>query len=151
MKKEIENLKIIGIEVRTSNQNNQAQKDMTELWNRFFAEAISQQVDHKTSEFIYSIYTDYDSDFTGNYTAILGFSVDSLESIPDGLIGREFSKETFEVFTAKGAMPNAVVETWKTIWNQDATLKRKYSYDFELYGDKCQQGDDSEVDIFIAI
>lgn len=151
MKKNIENLQIIGIEVRTSNQNNQASKDMTELWNRFFTETISQQITNKTSESIYSVYTDYESDFTGNYTAILGFEVTSLETIPDGLTGREFPKESFQVFTAKGKMPDAVVDTWKTIWNQDAELGRKYTYDFELYDAKSQQGDNSEVDIFIAI
>jgi len=151
MKTEIESFRIIGIEVRTSNQNNQAEKDITKLWNRFFTEAISQKINNKVSDSIFSIYTDYDSDFTGNYTTILGYSVDSLEAIPDGLIGREFPRETFEVFTARGAMPNAVVETWKTIWNKDKELKRKYSYDFELYGEKCQQGEQSEVDIYIAI
>lgn len=48
-------------------------------------------------------------------------------------------------------MPNAVVETWKEIWANDATLKRTYLADFEVYGVKSQQGAESEVEIFIGV
>ena len=47
-------------------------------------------------------------------------------------------------------MPNAVVTTWVDIWQKDKELDRKYSYDFEVYGEKSQNGENSEVEIFIA-
>ena len=47
-------------------------------------------------------------------------------------------------------MPNAVVNTWLEIWHKDKELKRKYSYDFEVYGAKSQNGENSEVEIYIA-
>lgn len=47
-------------------------------------------------------------------------------------------------------MPNAVMETWKEIWTKDNELNRKYTADFEVYGEKSQNGENSEVDIYIA-
>ena len=73
-----------------------------------------------------------------------------MDEIPNGLIGREFQAENFQKFTAKGEMPNAVVTTWVDIWQKDKELDRKYSYDFEVYGEKSQNGENSEVEIFIA-
>ena len=81
---------------------------------------------------------------------IIGLKVASLEVIPDGLTGRHFSSETFTKFVAKGQMPGAVIDIWSMIWSRDGELKRKYSYDFEVYGDKSQKGADSEVSIYVA-
>lgn len=47
-------------------------------------------------------------------------------------------------------MPNAVVNVWFDIWKRDKELDRKYSYDFEVYGHKSQNGENSEVEIYIA-
>lgn len=142
--------KIIGISVRTTNQNNQAQQDLGKLWGQFFSENSFEKIPNKISAEILSIYTDYKSDFTEDYTTIIGVKVSSLEEIPKGLLGREFPEEHFRKFTAKGKMPEAVGKTWNEIWQKDKELNRKYTYDFEVYGKKSQNGDDSEVEIYIA-
>lgn len=77
-----------------------------------YADNIAEKIPNKISNEIYSIYTDYKSDYTDSYTIIIGFPVSSLNDIPDGLIGRQFEAETFEVFTAKGQMPKAILDTW---------------------------------------
>lgn len=146
----IQSFKIIGISIEITNQNGQAAQDIGNLWGRFFAENVAGKIQAKLSNDIYSIYTDYESDFTGKYTTVLGMKVGSLDNIPDGLIAREFESETFVKFVAKGEMPNAVVKTWQDIWSKNASLNRKYTYDFEVYGEKSQNGIDSEVEIYIA-
>lgn len=146
----IKGFKLIGIEVRTTNLNNQAANDLGNLWTKLLSENLLECIPNKLSDEILAIYTDYESDYTGAYTAILGVRVSSLALVPEGLIGREFPQDNFLKFTAKGIMPNAVVESWTHIWGQDKELNRKYSYDFELYGERSQQGDSSEVDIYIA-
>ena len=146
----INSFKIIGISVRTTNQDNQSSEDIGKLWERFFAENVAEKIHNKISNNIYSIYTDYKSNYTEDYTTILGLTVSSLENIPEGLIGRHFAGDEFEVFTAKGEMPNAVANTWLGIWQQDDELDRKYTYDFEVYDEKSQNGDESEVNIYIA-
>jgi predicted transcriptional regulator YdeE len=146
----IKDLKIIGISVRTTNQNNQSAQDIGNLWRQFYADKLVDKIPNKSSNAVYSIYTDYQSDFTGEYTTIIGLKVDSLDTIPAGLIGRHFPADNFVQFIAKGQMPNAVLNTWANIWKQDKELNRKYAYDFEVYGDTSQRGENSEVEIYIA-
>ena len=143
--------KIIGISVRTTNKDNKAQKDLGNLWGQFFAENLLDKIPNKVSNEILAIYTDYKSDFTEDYTTIIGIPVSTLDEIPHRLIGREFKSENFKKFTAKGEMPKAILDTWINIWQQDKELNRKYSYDFELYGTKSNNGENSEVEIYIAM
>ena len=144
-------MKIIGIETRTTNQNGQAVQDIGGLWNRFFSENIIRKISNAVNSNVYAIYTDYESDYTGEYTTLLGLEVSSLDEIPSGLVGREFPKQNSKKFLAKGAMPQAVAEAWQKIWEQDKELNRLYQYDYELYTEKSQQGDLSEVEIFISV
>ncbi|MFD1615816.1 GyrI-like domain-containing protein [Gelatiniphilus marinus] len=143
--------KIIGITTRTTNKDNKSQKDLEQLWGRFYSENVLEKVSNKISNEIISIYTDYKNDYTEDYTTIIGIPVSTLNEIPNGLIGREFPSENFEKFVAKGEMPNAVVETWIDIWQKDKELNRKYTYDFEVYGENSQKGENSEVEIYIAV
>lgn len=142
--------KIIGISVRTTNANGQSVEDLGKLWGQFMSE-VALKIPNTISEEINVIYTDYESDYQGTYTTIIGKKVSSLDEIPKGMFGREFPVEKFQKFIAKGEMPDAVVQTWKAIWEQDATLNRAYHYDFEVYGEKSQNGDQSEVDIFLSV
>lgn len=143
--------KVIGISVRTTNKDNQAQQDLGKLWEVFFTENILDKIPNKQSDEILSIYTDYQSDYTEEYTTIIGVPVTSLENIPAGLVGREFKAENFRTFEAKGALPGSVADCWMDIWQRDKELNRKYTYDFEVYGAKSQQENESVVDIYIAV
>ena len=142
--------KIIGISTRTTNKDNQSQQDLTNLWGQFYAQNIFDKIPNKVSDNVLSIYSDYKSDFTDEYTTIIGVPVSTLDEIPAELIGREFNADNFQKFVAKGEMPNAVVNVWLDIWKRDKELDRKYSYDFEVYGQKSQNGENSEVEIYIA-
>jgi len=149
--KKIDSFKIIGISTETTNENNKSAKDLEKLWGQFYSENISNQISNKISDEIYSIYTDYKTDYKGKYTSIIGLKVNSLDSIPNGLIGREFESGIYTKFIAKGEMPNAVIGIWKEIWAKDKELNRTYTADFEVYGAKSQNGKDSEIEIYIAI
>lgn len=124
--------KIMGISIRTTNKNNQSSQDLTQLWEQFYSENIFEKIPNKNSDKILSIYTDYKSDYTEEYTTFIGVPVTSLSDIPSGLNGKEFPPQNFKKFVAKGDIPNAVVNTWTDIWQRDKELNRKYSYDFEV-------------------
>ena len=143
--------KVIGISIRTTNANSQSQQDLGKLWGQFFAENIIAKIPNKISSHILCIYTDYESDYSGEYTTIIGVPVSILEEVPSGLIGREFEADNFRKFVAKGVMTSAVVNTWIDIWQRDKELNRKYSYDFEFYGESSNKGEQSEVEIFVAV
>lgn len=142
--------KIIGICVETSNKEGDASNAIGALWGQFISENLLEKIPNQLDSDILCIYTDYASNHTGRYTCLLGMKVSSLETIPAGLVGREFEGGDFHHFLAKGSLPEAIVDTWKSIWNQDKTLNRKYDYDYEVYDDRSRLGEESEVDIYIG-
>lgn len=141
---------IIGISVRTTNENGQAASDIGSLWEKFMTEGISEKIPNKLSEEIFSIYTNYESDHTKPYDTILGCKVSSLENIPEGMVGQAFDGGTFAKFISKGdATKGVVYQSWLSIWDTD--LDRLYTSDFEVYGDKAKDFSNAEIDIFVAI
>lgn len=142
--------KVIGISTKTSNNNGEASAAIGALWSQFISENLLAKIPNQLDSDIVCIYTDYESNHTGRYTCLLGMKVSSLEQVPEGLTGREFPGGKFQSFLAKGSLPEAIVETWQDIWNQDETLNRSYTYDYEIYDDRSRQGEASEVDIYIA-
>ncbi len=142
--------KVIGISVRTTNENGQASKDIGELWSKFMTEGILDKIPNKIDNAVYSIYTEYESDHTKPYTTILGCKVENTDNIPDGMIAKTFEGGEYTKYIAKGDLMKGVVyEEWTKIWNED--LDRTYTADFEVYGEKAQNPSDAEVDILIAI
>jgi len=150
MKTRLETFFVLGLAVRTSNNNGEAARDIPALWNRFFAEQILSKIPQRLSDDIYCLYTAYEKDHTKPYTTVLGYKVKDLDVIPEGLTGAEVPGKTFAVFTASGKLADGVVyQAWTDIW--DKPLDRSYSGDFEVYGAKAQNPDQAEVDIYIAL
>ncbi len=149
-KVKIKSFSVIGISVRTTNENGQAAKDIGELWNTFMTEGILKKIPNKIDITIYSIYTEYESDYTKPYTTILGCKVENIDTIPNGMIAKTFSGGNYTKFVAKGDLTKGVVyEEWSKIWNTE--LDRAYTADFEVYGEKAQDSTNAEVEIFVAL
>lgn len=109
-------------------------------------EAIPNKVDNT----VYSIYKDYESDHTKPYTTIQGCSVENLNDIPNGMIGRSFDGGDYVKLSAKGdLMKGLIVNKWKEIWKMD--LKRAFTADYEVFGEKAQNPTDAEIDFLIAV
>ncbi|BFO68614.1 GyrI-like domain-containing protein [Chryseobacterium sp. KCF3-3] len=146
----IEPFKVIGISVRTTNENGQAGKDIPVLWEKMISEDILNSIPNKIDNTIYSIYTDYEKDHTKPYTTVLGCQVENLDNIPEGMVGYSFDGGDYLKFTTKGDLSKGlVINEWLKIWDMD--LGRVFSADFEVYGEKAQNPSDAEVDIFIAV
>lgn len=146
----IEKFSVIGISVRTTNENGQSAKDIEALWEKFWGEEIQKQIPNKVNDDIYAVYTDYETDFNGPYTLIIGLPVSSLENIPKDFVGITIEKDIYEKFVSKGNMPEAVLKTWMEIW-QNKDLKRTYNADFTIHGKKYYDGENAEVETFISV
>jgi predicted transcriptional regulator YdeE len=141
---------IVGISVRTTNENGQMGQDIPALWSKFITEGIAQKTPNKIDNTIYCIYTDYEKDHTKPYTTILGCMVEHLNTIPNGMVGKAFDEASYTKFTAKGnILQGLVFNEWTKIWNMN--LNRAFTADFEVYGEKAQNPENAEVDIFIAV
>lgn len=149
-KVKIEPFKVIGIAVKTTNANGQGAKDIPALWHRLMTENVVARIPNKTDDTIYALYTDYEGDYTQPYTTIIGCRVESLDTIPEGMVGKSFEGGTFLKTTAHGDLSDdLVINEWIKIWNMD--LDRAYTVDFEVFGERAQNRADAEVDILVAI
>jgi len=146
----IESFSVIGISVRTSNENGQAAQDIPLLWNRFMAEGIAAKIPDKLDNTVYCIYTGYEKDHTKPYTTILGCKVEQLNNIPDEMVGINIEEADYEKFVAKGnILQGMVYNEWIKIWN--STIDRSFTADFEVYGVGAQNPENAAVEIFIAV
>ena len=146
----IKDFKVIGISVRTTNENGQSTKDIGELWNKFITEGILDKIPNKLDNTIYSIYTEYEGDYTKPYTSILGCKVSTFDTVPNGMITKTINGGNYTKFISKGDLTKgSVFVEWSKIWEMD--LDRKYTSDFEVYGEKAQNPTDAEVGIYVAI
>lgn len=146
----IQKFNVIGISIRTTNEDGQSGKDIPSLWNKFMTEEIQGKIPNKVSEDIFCIYTDYEKDHTKPYTTILGCKVESLDNIPENMVGKTIESADYEELIAKGNLSEGIVyNKWLEIWNLD--LNRSFTADFEVYGSKTQNPENVEVDIYIAL
>jgi predicted transcriptional regulator YdeE len=145
----VQPFQVIGIAVRTTNENGQAAIDIPLLWQQFMAEGIADKIPAKKDATLYCIYTDYEKDHTRPYTTILGCQVSSLQFIPEGMVGKMIAGGNYSLHTAKGnILQGMVFDAWVKIWNNNSP--RAYTADFEVYGSKAADPEQAEVDIFIA-
>lgn len=149
-KEQISTFNVIGISVRTTNENGQAAIDIPVLWNKFINDGIADKIPFKKSATIYCIYTDYEKDHTLPYTTILGCEVKNLESIPAGMTGKTIEAGMYQKFVAKGSISEGMVfNEWTKIWN--TAMDRSFTADFEMYGEKARNPADAEVAIFVGV
>lgn len=135
---------VIGISCRTSNAPNRASTDIPKLWMKFYSENISALIPNKASDQGIAVYCDYESDFTGEYTLVLGCPVTSLDNVPDGLVAKTIPSGTYAKFVCAGKPPESVFTTWQTIW-QEKNLNRSYIADYELYTSP------EDISVFVGI
>ncbi|MEO1048988.1 MAG: GyrI-like domain-containing protein [Bacteroidota bacterium] len=146
----IEPFKVIGISIRTTNENNQAAEEIAGLWQRFLNENIAANIPNKKGDTVYSMYTDYEGDHTQPYTVILGCEVDHLDDIPNGMVGKSVAGGDYAKTTAKGDLTKGlIVNEWYKIWNTN--IDRAYTADFEVFDERAQNPADAEVDFLVAV
>lgn len=145
----IEPFYIIGIAIRTTNENQQSAKDIPSLWHKFFEDNCIQKIPNKLNDKLYCLYTEYEKDFTKPYTTIIGCAVENLEQIPLGLIGKEINEGNYQKFSAEGNINDGIViNEWNKIWSSN--MDRAYTTDFECYIFSANP-EETQVEIYISI
>lgn len=143
-------LTIVGIATRTSNDQGKAEKDIPQLWQKFMGQGVPSRIHNKVDDTIYAIYTDYEGDHTKPYTLVIGCNVANLDNIPEDMTVKMVPAANYTKFTAKGDLTkDAVINAWMKIWK--TPLKRTYTTDVEIYGEKAMNPEDGEAEILIAV
>ena len=146
----MDKFQMIGIEVRTSNQNGKAAQDIPGLWQRFMSQDVFQNIPNKTDEAkVYCVYMEYEGDHNAPYTTFIGCQVDSIDQIPEGMVAKNIRGGNYQKFHRNGKLSEIVIDQWMKIW--DAGLARTYQEDYEVYENIAQDPETAEVDIFVGV
>ena len=130
---------LVGLEVRTKNSDEfSTNGKIPKLWEVFYNEKISEKINNKTSENIYGIYSNYESDHTGEYDYFIGFEVENVNEYRDSSLKiKEIEQGRYSVITTeKGQVQQVIGITWEKIWKMSPSElggKRSYKTDYEIY------------------
>ncbi|MBI9097722.1 MAG: AraC family transcriptional regulator [Spirochaetaceae bacterium] len=143
---EIEEKKVAGLKIRTTNEDMKCLGDMSELWQKFFGENLQGVINNPLGKCSYGVYYNYESDLTKPYDYMAGLEVCEANSDFDNTIipGGSYAR-----FTAKGNVQQVVGELWQSIWTSG--LDRSYVCDFESYRNDSKGMDKQTVDIYISL
>jgi predicted transcriptional regulator YdeE len=136
----------IGLPLRTSNETMQG---ISTHWQKFYLGKIMDKIPNKIDYDVLGLYTDYEGDHTKPFTLIIGCRTRSTDNVPEGLAARTIPSIKYAVFTAKGKMPECIMLAWQDVWKSD--IERAYSFDFEVYGEKSNNPEDAEIEIYISV
>jgi len=148
---------MIGISARTNNAQEAAGNGVIpKQWAKFYKEGILDKIPNKADPVIYVVYTDYASDRDGDYNYIIGAKVSDVSTVPAGMVARKISAGKYAVVTSeRGPIPKIIVDAWQRIWSLEdqAQLggKRAYKTDFEVYDQRAQNPQDSQIEIYVGV
>jgi predicted transcriptional regulator YdeE len=153
-------MKLVGISVRTNNAHifeaDPTTNPIALTVQKYFYQGLSSQIQNKkTPGTTYCVYTEYASDYNGDYTYFIGEEVTSLTEIPEGMTTHTVPAQTYAKFTSpSGPMPKVCVDLWQKIWfmeQQNQMEKRGYLADFEVYDERAADHANVVLDIYIGL
>jgi predicted transcriptional regulator YdeE len=153
-------IKLIGIKARTNNASelnpNTSKIETTAL--KYLHNKLWEKIIHrKKPGTTYCVYTDYASDFTGDYTYFIGEEVTTftLGDLPEEFSQLTISPQTYIKFTSNpGVIPEIVVNLWQKTWKmspEELGGNRNYQTDFEIYDARARNPQNAVFDLYIGI
>lgn len=142
-------MQVMGIALRTTNEDWQSAKDIPPFWGRFYYEEISKKIPNKKTGEVLGFYCEYEKDHTRPYTLVAGCEVTNVGEIPEGLVVKQAPASKYAVFKIKGPFPHKLMEAWQWIW--EGHLNRTYTGDFELYPIDFHPETNPNLTLYIAI
>jgi len=150
-------IKLVGISSRTNNMSemNPMTAKILPTLQRYGQEKIASHIPHKKNEGVtFCAYTQYESDYLGDYTYFVGEEVTSFENVPDTLDQLTIPIQVYAKFTSEpGIMPAVCIHMWQKIWQEPEILggKRTYHTDFEVYDKRALDPTQAVLDIYVGI
>ncbi len=151
-------IKIVGTMVRTRNsaEFDPLTAKIGPCVQQYFHNTLADQIpNRKNPGTTFSIFTEYESDYTGEYDYFIGEEVTDFGDL-DGIFQTHIiPAQSYILFTNGPApMPEVVITAWQEIWqmsDEDMGGKRAYLSDFEVYDERASDPQDTTVDIYIGV
>lgn len=138
---------IVGIGIRTSNEDGQAAAAINTLWQNFFEFEVIDKIPNREGPELYAVYWAYEGDHTKPYRFTIGCKTSA--DAPRGLEKVSILPGLYHVDAAQGEQPAALVKTWENVWKSD--LSRAFATDFEIYGRRFFEPGLHEVLVHVGI
>lgn len=127
-------IKIVGIEIRTTFKNGKHFKDIPELWENTMKNNYLNTIPNRIDDSIYCIYHNYETEDQGEYSVLLGVSVKNGDQIPKNYVSLSITPGNYKVYYAKTQDPKETQGIWENIWQQSKSeYKRAFKTDFDHY------------------
>ncbi len=121
---------VMGLAGRASNKT---PGPIGDLWRNFHGMGGAKAVPARFDDVVYCVYCEYESDWTGAYTVLVGCSVPMDAPVRPGMRKIEVPAGNFQVFSVTGELPSGIGRTWAEIWG--LPLERRYEADFDRYAE----------------
>jgi len=154
-------IKLIGLKTRTSNNNESYtanEKIFDLVMNQYYGQASGDKIPNRQNPgIVFAAYTEYETDYNGEYTYFIGEEVTSLDTVPEGFSTLVVPCGNYTKFTTdSGPMPQIIIEAWSQIWQMTANDfggTRSYKTDFEVYNQTNHDLDTGKTiaEIYIGI
>ncbi len=148
---EIQNaINVIGPSVRTSART--AGDDIPRFWQRFMGEFLPRLPRRADDKALYAVYCEYESDFQGEYTMVLGVAGVDNATLPPDVRRVRIVPGRYERFVAEGDPAQVVWQAWTHIngaWERRG--ERRYLTDFERYAPESMAGGTVKVEILVGL
>ena len=156
----LEEIKLVGITTRTNNahifQQDPTINKIAATVQKYFHNGLANKInDRKNPGTTFSAYTNYESDYNGDYTYFIGEEVNSFDEIDMEFETLTIEAQNYIKFTNQpGPMPDVCIDMWKNIWKMngsDLGGERAYIADFEIYDQRSLDHNNVILDIYIGI
>lgn len=154
----LQEIKLMGISVHTSNTSEkdpQHAKIETTI-QTYFQKRLATKITHrKNPGTTYCVYTEYETDCTGNYRYFIGEEVSIFDKVDPELETLFIPAQAYVKFTnGPGKMPEVCLDVWEEVWEMfsaDLGGERAYIADFEVYDERGLDQEHTTLDIYIGV
>lgn len=144
---EMEEKHVIGLTARANNFSPDLQTAVNNLWGEFYRGRYLNKIQHRKNEKVYGIYSDYQSDETGDYNATVACETDVTTDQPAEMILKILPAGKYAKFIVKGNVHQVIGEFWRELW--EMKLERNFECDYEEY--QNEDTENAEIHIYIGI
>lgn len=151
-------IKLVGITCRTNNvsETNPFTAKISPIVQKYFHQGLFEKISQrKMPGTTYCAYTNYESDFNGDYTYFIGEVVTSFDNIPTDFVTLVIPPQHYVKFTnGPKPMPDVCIDAWQEILAMPPAVlggARNYIADFEVYDERSRDHANVTLDIYIGV
>jgi predicted transcriptional regulator YdeE len=126
-----------------------------QLWGQFLKSDFRRSLPNRIGDEVYAVYTDYESDHTGDYTFVVGHRVSTATDLGNRFVTVQIPDGEYAVITSElGPAAQIVPAVWQKIsalTPEELSGIRSYRCDFELYDHRSQNPNLAQIDVFLGL